>query len=105
MAISEDRLKQLEALQEYAIDHAVEEMDEARKLGLGDKDSRGDRAWLTKMCDKSLGVAVRVEQFIALHSRKGFEPSDPNAEEKAQAKFVNDAKAAISKILERAKQA
>lgn len=97
-------MDQLKAMQDTAFDHAIEEMNAAHNKTLETKEDRGDRAWLTGMCSKSLGVAVRIEQFMALRERgSGFEPDDPEAEEKRQAAFVKRAEGQLQKIIEHSK--
>lgn len=101
-----EQLEKLKQLQETAVDHAIEEMDAAGRLTLDSKANRGDRAWLTGMCSKSLGVAVRVEQFMVLRERGEGYRSDSQSdadEEKTQAEFVRRAEAQLKGILERSR--
>ena len=104
--MDDNALNKLRMLQDMAVEHAVEEMDAASKLTLSSKTERGDRAWLTGMCSKSLGVAVRVEQFIALRERGAAYRGDTQSEEdeeKSQAAFIRRAEAQLKGIMERAK--
>lgn len=95
-----DRLKQI---QDQAIDHAIEEMDAASTLTLKTKEERGDRAWLTGMCSKSLSVAYRVQQFLEVCERGdlGFDHREEEEQERAAAEFVKRAEAQMRSIIER----
>ncbi len=99
------RLHQLMDIQDKAIKHAVEEMEAASALTLDTKTGRGDRAWLTGMCAKSIGVAVRIEQFLLLRERasNGFDQRDDEEQERAEAEAVRRAEAQMKAIIERAK--
>jgi hypothetical protein len=99
MTIDKARLDELREVQAMALDHAVEEMQAAHALGLDSKDARGDRGWLTGMAAKSLGVAVKIEQLIALRDGRG-KGSDED-DEQAAAKMVRTARAEVAQILER----
>jgi hypothetical protein len=94
--------KELERIQDVALRHAVEEMDAAAELTLESKQERGDRAWLSGMSGKSLGVAVRIEQFLILRRREGFGGEDAKEEEAAKVEMLKKARGEVSKILERA---
>lgn len=94
-----DRIEQLREVQEIALDHAVQEMQEAHKLNLSTKTSRGDRGWLTGMAAKSVGVACKIEQFIQMReARKAVE--DPDAADRETDAMVRRASAEVSKLLE-----
>ena len=94
-----DRIEQLREMQEIALDHAVEEMQAAHKLNLETKTSRGDRGWLTGMATKSVGVAVKIEQYLQMReARKAL--IDPDEEDRHEAAMVRKASAEVSKLLE-----
>lgn len=98
---TEDTDAELLRVQQQAIDNAIEEMDAAAGLTLEDKQSRGDRGWLTGMAAKSLGVAVRIEQFLAAR-RDGKVPGDDEEEEhNAKRKLISKARGEVAQILER----
>lgn len=100
----DDIEKELERIQGIALQHAVDEMDEAAARTLATKEDRGDRGFLTGMAAKSLGVAVRIEQFLMLRRREGFDardPEDPTAEANAKMAMVKKARAEVGKIMER----
>jgi len=102
--MNEDAKTQLERLQTLAIAHAIEEMDAAHDLTLATKEDRGDRAWLTGMCGKSLGVALRVEQYLALKERgAAFNGQSEEDAAKAEAAFVRRAEAQLEQIMGRAR--
>lgn len=98
----EDRTKRLEEIKEWALDHAVEEMEAAHALTLDTKEQRGDRSWLTGMAAKSLGVAVRIEQFIELRRTGKALPDDDEAEKAAKDRMLSRARTEVGKLLERA---
>lgn len=93
--------EELLRIQQAAIDNAIEEMDAACALTLDDKQSRGDRGWLTGMAAKSLGVAVRIEQFLAARRTGESPPDDQKSEYEAKAKLVRKARGEVAKIMER----
>lgn len=100
----DDIEKELERIQGIALQHAVDEMDEAAARTLATKEDRGDRGFLTGMAAKSLGVAVRIEQFLMLRRREGFDardPDDPTAEANAKMAMVKKARGEVAKIMER----
>lgn len=97
-----DRLKQLEEVQQWAIEHAVDEMTAAHALTLETKEERGDRSWLTGMAAKSLGVAVRIEQFLELRRTGKSLPDDDEAEKAAKDRMLSRARTEVGKLLERA---
>lgn len=102
--MNEDTKAKLERLQTLALAHAVEEMDAAHALTLATKEDRGDRSWLTGMCGKSLGVALRVEQYLALKERGAeFNGQSEGDAAKAEAAFVRRAEAQIAQIMGRAR--
>lgn len=95
--------EELRDIQQTALDHAIEEMAAADALGIKTAKDRGDRSWLTGMAAKSLGVAVRIEQFIALRNGKKANDGDDDDQEKAaKDKMVKTARTEVAKILERA---
>lgn len=99
--MTDDQLASLQRIQDVAIEHAVDEMDAAHALTLATKEERGDRAWLTGMAGKSLGVAVRIEQFIVLKERAaslGVKNSDAD-EDARQASFLKRAEAQLQSIM------
>jgi hypothetical protein len=97
-----DRIAELRAVQDMAIDHAIEEMQAAHELGLESKTSRGDRGWLTGMAAKSIGVACKIEQFVVLRST-GNGGNDPDAEDAATVALIQKANAEVARILEGSK--
>ena len=90
----------LRAMQDTAIDRAIEENEAAHQLGLQTKTDRGDRGWLTGMAIKSVGLAVKVEQFFQLKAQR---PMDPDADDKATEDMVARASAEVHRIMEAAK--
>lgn len=93
---------ELERIQNIALKHAVDEMDEAAARTLATKEDRGDRGFLTGMAAKSLGVAVRIEQFLILRRREGFNSmGDPEDEKAAKLEMVKKARGEVAKIMER----
>lgn len=96
--------QELERVQGVALQHAVAEMDKAAARGLDTKEDRGDRGFLTGMAAKSLGVAVRIEQFLMLRRRENgapLYPDDPDGEAKAKMAMVKKARGEVAKIMER----
>jgi len=97
---TKDYEAELERIQNIALDHAIEELDAADQRGLETTADRGDRGFLTGMAAKSLGVAVRIEQFLILRRREGF--GDDDAEQQAAtSNMVKKARAEVRGILER----
>lgn len=92
---------ELERIQNIAINHAVQEMDASDGRGLESPTERGDRGFLTGMAAKSLGVAVRIEQFLILRRREGFASDDPKEEQAATSNMIKKARAEVRGILER----
>lgn len=94
--------EELQRIQDMAINHAIEEMDAADERGVKDKESRGDRGFLTGMASKSIGVAVKIEQFLALRRGDGPRgPEDDRSEERAKASLAENARAEVANIMER----
>jgi hypothetical protein len=93
---SDDELREI---QDMAVEHAIEEMQAADLLGIDSKDDRGDRGWLTGMAAKSLGVAVRIEQFLALRKDRKV-PDD--SEEEAKRALISRARAEVKGLISRA---
>ena len=101
--MSPEKLIRLQEVQEMALDHAIEEMEAAHDLTLATKEDRGDRAWLTGMAAKSLGVVAKIEQFLALKERSpGYQGDDETASSQ-EAAFVKRAEAQLNKIMGRTK--
>lgn len=97
-----DQDEELRRIQDIAVDHAIAEMDEAASRGLDTKADRGDRGFLTGMAAKSLGVAVKIEQFLLLRKeRKATGLNDPEEERQAKATLIANARAETRGILER----
>lgn len=97
----------LRRIQEIALQHAVDEMDAANGRGLESKDDRGDRGFLTGMASKSLGVAVKIEQFLILRNREGWGTwgaDDAAQAEAAKTSMVKSARAEVSEIMKRVAQ-
>lgn len=103
--MDEAKLQRLREIQDMAIEHAIEEMDAVHALTLATKEERGDRAWLTGMCAKSIGVAVRIEQFISLREqRSGAWPRQTEEDEQREREaFVRRAEAQLRSIMQRQK--
>ena len=104
MAMSKEQEEQLRAIQDKAVDHAVEEMNAASLLGIESKEDRGDRFWLTKMAEKSLTVAAKVEGFILLRTREGRFNPDAEDENDAINRMIKRARGEVDAILKRAKE-
>jgi hypothetical protein len=97
-----ERLDKLRAIQDMAVDHAIEEMQAAHELTLETKTERGDRGWLTGMAAKSVGVACKIEQFIVLRTT-GNGGTDPDAEDAATNALIEKANAEVARIMEGSK--
>lgn len=93
---------ELQRIQATALGHAIEEMDASAELTVQTREDRGDRGFLTGMAAKSLGVAVRIEQFLALRRGEG-DGKDPDARQQGDAakKLVQSARAEVRGIMER----
>lgn len=103
MTMSKEQEESLRAIQDKAVDHAVEEMNAAAELSIVTKEDRGDRFWLTKMAEKSLSVAAKVETFIILRTREGrFNPNEDD-EKEAVDRMIARARGEVANIIERAK--
>lgn len=77
--MNDDTKARLEAIQNDAIEHAIEEMEMSCNFSLDDHDSRATRFQLTKMASQSIGVAAKIEAFFAARERSpGFNGS-PNS--------------------------
>lgn len=103
MPIKPEQREALERIQNLAIDHAIEEIDMAHQNSLNDKDERGDRFFLTKMGEKSLGVACKIENFIALKERDGRWQTNPEQEDAQIERMVKQARTEVESIIKRAK--
>ena len=102
--MDEKRKQELQNIQEMAVDHASEEMSAAATLGLATKEDRGDRGFLTGMASKSLGVAVKIEQFKILMERPKTDPlEEEENEHRAADRLVKQARADLHEIMERAR--
>jgi hypothetical protein len=97
--MTQDHATELARIQALALDHAIEEMDAAAAKTLETQQDRGDRGWLTGMAAKSLNVAVKIEQFLALRG-EGSGPRDED-EEEAASRLVKTARAEVRSIMER----
>jgi hypothetical protein len=103
MSDPKDYESELERIQGIAMEHAIQEMDASADRGLATKEDRGDRGFLTGMAAKSLGVAVRIEQFLILRRREGFEGVDDTKDQAAaKLKMLKKARTEVASILERA---
>jgi hypothetical protein len=96
-----DQEEALRLMQEQVIDRAIAENEKAHGLGLETKTDRGDRGWLTGMAAKSVGLAVKVEQFFQLRSQRA--PMDPDADDAATEQMVKRASAEVERIMAAAK--
>jgi hypothetical protein len=96
-----DQEAALRLMQEQSIDRAIEENAKAHETGLDSKTSRGDRGWLTGMAAKSVGLAVKVEQFFQLRAQRS--PLDPDADDAATEAMVKRASAEVERIMAAAK--
>ena len=103
--MTKDQEEELRRIQEMAVTHAIEEMDESNKLGLASKDDRGDRYWYAKMATQSLQVAARIEAFIMLKHREGLGAGaeDDETETRKIDKMVLAARNDVKTLLDRAK--
>lgn len=99
--MDEQQEAELRRIQDMAVRHAIEEMDEAGSRGLELKDERGDRGFLTGMAAKSLGVAVKVEQFILLRKARSGIIGDDESELKAAHNLIQSARADVREVLDR----
>lgn len=92
---------ELQRIQEMALDHAIEEMDASDALGVKVAKDRGDRGFLTGMASKSIGVAVKIEQFLALRRTPGHDPGDEKGEQQAKTELIKNARGEVAQIMER----
>lgn len=95
-----DQEIELRRIQEMALDHAINEMDEAHGKSLDTAEDRGDRHWFTKMASGSIKVAAQIENFILLRNRPGMYDALKRQEEneKAADDLVKRAQAKILDI-------
>ena len=101
-----DHDKELKRIQEMAINHAIEEMNASDERGIDSREDRGDRGFLTGMAARSLGVAVKIEQFLALrrdHAARG-QPEDEADEERAKSELIRKATAEVQGVLARVRK-
>ena len=103
MTISKDQEDKLRGIQDKAVEHAIEEMNAASELGIESKEDRGDRFWLTKMAEKSMTFAAKVEQFIILKQRDGRWNLNEEEEKEAIDRMVKRARGEVETIIKRAK--
>ncbi len=102
-----DHDAELKRIQEMAINHAIEEMNASDERGIESREERGDRGFLTGMAARSLGVAVKIEQFLALrreHAARGQPLDDEADEERAKAKLIKQARAEVQGVLARVRK-
>lgn len=99
----DDQKVELRRVQEMAVDHAIDEMDEAHGRTLDDAESRGDRRWLTQMAASSLKVAMQIEQFIALRDRPDMykTPANEASNEEATRRMIAAAEAKVVEITQK----
>jgi hypothetical protein len=98
--LDKQREQELREVQNMALDHAIEEMNAAHGRGLDSEQDRGDRGFLTGMASKSVGVAVKIEQFIMTRNREGM-GTRPEDDDRAAANLVKTARAEVQQILEK----
>jgi hypothetical protein len=103
MTISKDQEDSLRGIQDKAVEHAIEEMTAASELGIESKEERGDRFWLTKMAEKSMTFAAKVEQYILLKQRDGRWNMDEQEEKEAIDRMVSRARGEVDIIIKRVK--
>lgn len=94
----QDQEESLRKMQESAIDMAIAEHEAAAAKGLDTKTDRGDRGWLTGMASKSVGLAVKVEQFFQLRAQRTS--VDPDEDDRETEKMVKQASATVAKLFE-----
>jgi hypothetical protein len=87
----EDQLKELQRIQEVAIDNAIAEFDEACGLSLQEQQERGDRRWLTQMASSSLKLSADIARLL--------KPVSNNDEEREEAELSAIINAATTKVL------
>jgi len=87
----EDQLKELQRIQEVAIDNAIAEFDEACALSLQEQQERGDRRWLTQMASSSLKLSADIARLL--------KPVANNNEEQEEAELSAIINAATTKVL------
>jgi hypothetical protein len=87
----EDQLKELQRIQEVAIDNAIAEFDEACGLSLQEQQERGDRRWLTQMASSSLKLSADIARLL--------KPVSGNDEEREEAELSAIINAATTKVL------
>lgn len=104
MAMSKEQEDKLRAIQDKAVDHAIEELNAADDLGIASREDRGDRYFLTKMAKESLTVAAKVEGFVMLRTREGRFNPDPEEENEAINRMIKRARGEVDAILKRAKE-
>lgn len=93
---------ELERVQNVSLGHAIQEMDASAQRGIDTAADRGDRGFLTGMAAKSLGVAVRIEQFLILRRREGFGGMDDEAgQQAAKVQMLKKARGEVRGILDR----
>lgn len=97
--------EELRRIQNLAVQNAIQEMDAAAALGLDTKEGRGDRGWLTGMAGKSLAVAVKIEQFVALRAGRKTTPDEEEDEEASKGRLVKEASAEVAEIMKRVRGA
>lgn len=78
----EDQRKELERIQETAIDNAIAEFDEACGLSLQEQQERGDRRWLTQMASSSIKLSADIARILAQRAKPDTE-EDEDAELRA----------------------
>lgn len=101
--MGKERETELRRIQDMAIRHTVEQMDAADTFGLDCAKDRGDRGFLTSMAAKSMGVAVRIEQYVELCNRSGlYDLRDQEEQDAARDRMISKARAEVKSILERA---
>lgn len=100
--MGDEQEAELRAIQDMAVAHAIEEMKGSDERGIETKDDRGDRGFLTGMAAKSLGVAVKIEQFLLLRkARKEIGGEDDLSETQAAHRLITTARADVREVLER----
>lgn len=68
----DDQKEELERIQAVAIDDTIGLVDAAAECDIKSKEGRGDKVWLYKAANQSMGIAEKIERFFTM--RKTAQP-------------------------------
>jgi hypothetical protein len=88
----EDQKAELERIQAEAVGDTIVLVDAAVKCDIISKEGRGNKVWLYKAANQSMGIAEKIERFFTMRrTDKPLGANEPTPEMQA-ASLINQAK-------------